>query len=155
MAGYDWNILVGVTDHEEGADLSTHLIKFGWNADHCYSAEEVMDALSDCEYDLVILDEQIVEDSEWALDELADTLPGEAKAILLGEAGSVYSVENFGDRIRILIRPFSYSILHSLVELLLASHKPLTGDEEEGDAWVDEEMDLGMTFNGLEEYVTV
>ena len=84
MADYDWNILVGVTDHNEGADLSTHLINYGWNAEHCYSAEEVIDILLDNDFDLVILDEEIITDSEWTFEELEDILPGEAKAIILG-----------------------------------------------------------------------
>ncbi|MCA9410237.1 MAG: hypothetical protein KC917_20785 [Candidatus Omnitrophica bacterium] len=155
MADYDWNILVGVTDHNEGADLSTHLINYGWNAEHCYSAEEVIDILLDNDFDLVILDEEIITDSEWTFEELEDILPGEAKAIILGEAGSFYPFEMFGDRIRVLIRPFSYNILHSVVELLLADSKPSLDDGEESDTWVDEEMDLGMSFDDLQEYVTV
>ena len=152
MTDYGWNILVGVTDYDEGADLSTHLLSYGWNVDHGYSAEEVMDTLLDGEYGLVILDDEILSDSEWTLEELADSLPTDTHAVILGDPGSVYPLDTFGDKIRVLIRPFSYSTLHSLVEFLL-SESAGTVSEDEEDNWVDEEMDLGLSFDDLEEFV--
>jgi hypothetical protein len=110
-----------------------------------------MDSLLEGEYGLVILDDEILSDSEWTLEELADSLPSETHAVILGDPGSVYPLEAFGDKIRVLIRPFSYSTLHSLVELLLCDSG--VSNEEEEDQWVDEEMDLGLSFDDLTEFV--
>ena len=155
MKENDWNILVGVTDHEEGADLSTHLINYGWNADHCYSAESVMDTLLEGDYGLVILDDEILADSEWTLDELADSLPQETGAILIGDPGSTYPFETFGDRIRVIIRPYTYSLLHTLVENLLCSSGSSDQAEEGEDFWNDDILDLGFSPDDLQEYVNV
>jgi len=155
MKDYEWSILVGVTDYDEGADLSTHLISYGWNVDHCYSAAAVMDTLFEGEYDLVVFDDELLTDSEWTLEEIADSLPGETRAIIIGEAGAVYPFENFEDRIRVLIRPFSYNLLHSQVEMLLSDLKPASQPGEEEEDWVDEDDMWEMSIDDLTEYVTV
>ncbi len=154
MSEFSWNLLVGVTDYNEGADLSTHLISYGWNSDHCYSAEAVMDTLSEGSYSLVILDDEILADSEWSLEDLADSLPGDTRAIIIGEPGSVYPLEAFGDKVRVVIRPFSYNLLHSLVEILLSDTSISNQGSNEED-WTDEDSDWRMSFEEFKEYVTV
>lgn len=154
MKNYDWNLLVGVLDHEEGTDLSTHLIAFGWNVDRCYTAEEVMDALEEADYGLVIVDEESLSDSEWTVEDFADAIPTETRAIILGSPGSVYPIDSLGDRVRVLIRPYSYSTLHSLVETLLMDEVS-EFEEEEDEEWTEGETEFGSLLDELEEYARV
>ena len=155
MSDQNWSLLVGVTDFDEGADLSTHLISYGWNVDHCYSAEAVMDSLMEGEYGLVILDEEILAESEWTMEEIADSLPADTRAIIIGDPGTVYPVETFGDKVRVLIRPFSYSLLHSLVEMLFSDAQLAGLPEEEEGGPTGEERGWGMSYEEIAEFVTV
>ena len=80
--------LVGITDYDEGTNLSRYLIGHGWQTDHAMTPEEVLADLNEGGYELVVLDEEMLSDSEWTLQDYLEEIGSNTAVLVLTEPGS-------------------------------------------------------------------
>ena len=156
MATPRCNSLVGITDYDEGTNLSCYLMNHGWNTDHALSAEEVLEDLEDGNYALVVLDEELLSDSQWTLQEYLDEIGPEVSVLVLTEPGSHLAQEN-PNGCAFLQHPYTndslrWALDRMTAELNLGSE---TDEEEEYsyDDCQDPDNDGNYDWEGLEEMV--
>jgi DNA-binding NtrC family response regulator len=110
------NSIVGITDYDEGTNLSRYLLQHGWNAEHACSAEEVLLDVEEGGYGLVVIDEEMLEESTWTLPEYLEAIGPDIGAIVLIEPGSRIGEEVEGDACRFVQHPYTYESLRLAIE---------------------------------------
>ena len=129
MGGIKFNSLVGITDYDEGTNLSSYLLGHGWNAEHANSPEEVLADLAEGGYGLVILDEQMLSASQWSPAEYLEAIGPETAVLLLTEPGRSKPEGLIEESLIILQHPFSYETLRLALDRLV-ERTSLDEDEE-------------------------
>jgi len=118
------NSIVGITDYDEGTNLSCYLLQHGWNAEHASSADEVLSDVEEGGYGLVVIDEELLQESNWTLPEYLEAIGPEARTIILTEPGSHLPEDVDQPTVRFVQHPYTYESLRLAIEA--------TVDEEEG-----------------------
>ena len=132
MAQARMNSIVGITDYDEGTNLSRYLLQHGWNAEHAASAEEVLLDVEEGGYGLVVIDEEMLEESSWTLPEYLEAIGPEVGAIVLIEPGSRIREEIDQDACRFVQHPYTYESLRLAIESTVGSEDELV-DEAYGE----------------------
>jgi DNA-binding NtrC family response regulator len=110
------NSLVGITDYDEATNLSTYLIGHGWNADHASSPEQLLADLEEGNYNLVVMDEGILSDSEWSLEEYLQEIGPDVSVVVLTQPGESWEDDLTGDDgLVVLQHPYSCWELKSAI----------------------------------------
>jgi len=133
MSPMQTNSLVGITDYDEGTNLSRYLIAHGWNADHALSLEEVLAELKNGTYGLVVLDEEMLSNSQWSLDEYLDAIGPETAVLVLTEPGSLLATEIPSEACSVLQHPYTNENLRLAIERTVAGYM-----EDENDSSIEE-----------------
>jgi len=110
------NSIVGITDYDEGTNLSCYLLQHGWNADHACSAEEILSDVENGGYELVVLDEEMLQESNWTLPEYLEALGPNARTIILVEPGSRLGEDLDQLTCRFVRHPYTYESLRLAIE---------------------------------------
>jgi DNA-binding NtrC family response regulator len=106
----------------------------GWNADHAISAEEVLDDLEDGNYSLVVLDEELLNDSQWSLQDYLDEIGPRTSVLILTEPGSHLSEETLAMGCAFLEHPYTLENLRLTIERMVSiTSAPDIEEEEEGE----------------------
>lgn len=124
------NSLVGIGDYDEASNLSTYLISHGWNADHATSPGEILADLEDGNYALVVLDEGMLADSEWTLDEYLEEIDPEVTVVVLTPPESHNHSGLAEGNLAFLQHPYSSWDIHSTLTKV-ARMEPFEGESEE------------------------
>lgn len=131
------NSLVGITDYDEATNLSTYLIGHGWNADHASSPEQLLADLEEGSYNLVVMDEGILSDSEWSLDEYLQEIGPEVSVVVLTQPGENWEDDLAGDESLVVLQhPYSCWELKSAIARV-TQMSSLSDDSEEEDTSSD------------------
>jgi len=148
MATHISNSLIGITDREEGTNLSRFLMKHGWNAEHVSSAEELLADLVEGSYGLVVLDEELLNDSQYSLSEYLEEVASQTAVLVLTEPGSPAMEDLLDFPCAVLQHPFSYESLRIAIERMVGED---FGDEdfldEEDFSYEEEEDDFDYDFD--------
>lgn len=141
MRTHTLNSLIGIPDYDGSTNLSTYLISHGWNADHAVTAEEVLSDLDEGVYRLVVLEDSLLVDSQWTLDEYLEEIPAEVSVLVLTQ-GPSDSLEEVHDRnLAFLKHPFSDLELRYAVDRITHhdSEEDEGGDEDGWNAYEEDE----------------
>lgn len=110
------NSIVGITDFDEGTNLSCYLLQHGWNAEHACSAEEVLCDVEEGGYELIVIDEEMLEESNWTLPEYLEAIGPEARTIVLIEPGSHLLEDADQANCRFVQHPYTFESLRLAIE---------------------------------------
>jgi DNA-binding NtrC family response regulator len=135
--------LVGITDYDEGTNLSRYLIGHGWQADRAMTPEEVLADLDEGGYGLVVLDEEMLCESVWSLPDYLEEIGSDTAVIVLTEPGSRLRGSLPGGIVSFVEHPYTYEALRLAIDRMVSGRY----DEEEcspadDDFLLDEEDDL-------------
>ncbi len=126
------NSLVGITDYDEATNLSTYLIGHGWNADHATSPEQLLADLEEGYYNLVVMDEGILSDSEWSLEEYLQEIGPEVSVVVLTQPGETWEDDLAEDgNLVVLQHPYSCWELKSAIARVTQMNAYSEDNEEE------------------------
>jgi len=132
MAKARMNSIVGITDYDEGTNLSCYLLQHGWNAEHACSAEEVLSDVEEGGYGLVVIDEEMLEESNWTLPEYLEAIGPEARTIVLIEPGSRIGQDLDQPACRFVQHPYTFESLRLAIEATIEAEDDLS-DETYGE----------------------
>ncbi len=126
------NSLVGITDYDEATNLSTYLIGHGWNADHASSPEQLLADLEEGSYNLVVMDEGILCDSEWSLEEYLQEIGPDVSVVVLTQPGEKWEDDLAEDEnLVVLQHPYSCWELKSAIARVTQMNAGSDDTEEE------------------------
>ena len=116
MAYQAMNSLVGITDYDEGTNLSQYLISHGWNADHAVSAEQVLEDNEDQIYGLIVLDEEILSESQFSVPDYLEQLGEGTPVLVLTEPGTQNAPFSGYDGVGVLQHPYTFESLRMAID---------------------------------------
>ncbi|MCG3196452.1 MAG: hypothetical protein HUU16_13855 [Candidatus Omnitrophica bacterium] len=137
------NSLVGICDYDEASNLSTYLISHGWNADHATSPGEILADLEDGNYALVVLDEEMLNDSEWTLDEYLEEIDPEVTVVVLTPPESRNHSGLAEGNLAFLQHPYSsWDLRSTLAKVSQMGLSEEDGEEDASEGYYEEEDSL-------------
>lgn len=132
MPSGNLNSLICIPDYDEATNFSTYLIGHGWNADHAYSPEQLLMGLDEDNYHLVVVDLEMLADSEWSLEEYLEEIGPDLPVVVLTQPGGQSNMELIQlEGLVVIQHPYSAWDLKSAIAKVTRALPDIEEGEEE------------------------